>query len=221
MINIAYIDISFLTVSIMRKKAYEMSLDEVLAKADMMKHELTALHYLSGEILMRQLCLKETGIALKDQRFILNEHGKPALEGAKAWHFNKSHSAQRVVVVTSSSPVGVDVEKISDARMNIADRYYSEEEISMLKACDKEKRDQLFYQLWTAREAYLKFLGTGISYGLENFRIQKHENGTFSVIDPCETNSKLTLFSLPGLYQVAVCGADDQGCMIIPQTPLT
>lgn len=215
MINIYYQDISALDVPTMRMKALELGLKDVVEKAGRMGHKLTALHYLCGELLMRKVCEEETGIAPADQRFSYNEHGKPSLLDNDSWHYNKSHSGQYVVVATSPSPVGVDVEKISDSRMNVADRYFSTDEITLLHALDKEHQDQLFYQFWTSREAYLKFLGTGISYGLENFRIKKHYNGTFTVIDPKGPDCQLTLNPLPGLYQLAVCGAENEVTRLI------
>jgi 4'-phosphopantetheinyl transferase len=117
----------------------------------------------------------------------------------------------RVVLATSSEPVGVDVEKIRDARMNVASRYFSTEEIQMLDNMPtKAQQDQLFYQLWTAREAYLKFLGTGISYGLSGFSIEKLCSGEFRVSDPNGVSCKLSLYPLKELYQLAVCNHPEE-----------
>ncbi len=210
MITVYYLDISTMNIADVVQHVKRHGLNNVLKKSADMGHELTALHYLTCEMLMRSVCSMETGISFGEQSFLYNEHGKPQFANIDSWYFNKSHSRDRVVVATSDNPVGVDIEKISGARMNVANRYFSAREINMLEASYPEHRDQLFYQLWTAREAYLKYLGTGISYGLEKFRIKKNSNGIFEVNDPRGSNCDLVMIPLSGLYQIAVCGAIDE-----------
>ncbi|MDD3011213.1 MAG: 4'-phosphopantetheinyl transferase superfamily protein, partial [Bacteroidales bacterium] len=92
------------------------------------------------------------------------------------------------------------------ARMHVAIRYFSSTENGLLDAISSpERRDQLFYQLWTSREAYLKFLGQGIAYGLSNLSIVSSGHGDFCVEDPVGLPCELHLTPLPDLYQLAIC----------------
>jgi len=206
MTNLFVLDISKNDKAEMLELARQRGHFEVIEKFHAIGNATSAMHYLSGELLMRDVCKQQTGLEYHEQEFLHNEHGKPMLKNNADWHFNKSHSVNRVVLATSSAPVGVDVEKIRDARMNVASRYFSHDEINMLNNMPtKAQQDQLFYQLWTAREAYLKFLGTGISYGLTKFSIEKLCSGEFRVSDPKGVNCKLTLYPMNELYQLALC----------------
>ncbi|HPE87332.1 MAG: 4'-phosphopantetheinyl transferase superfamily protein [Bacteroidales bacterium] len=206
MINVYYMDIHCVEEHTLLEYAAHQHLDAVIERYHATGNSLTASHYLYSELLMRLLFRHELGISLPDQQFSINIHGKPQPEGVEGWYFNKSHSVDYVVVATGPVPVGVDVEKIRQARMHVAIRYFSSTENGLLDAISSpERRDQLFYQLWTSREAYLKFLGQGIAYGLSNFSIVSSGHGDFCVEDPVGLPCELHLTPLPDLYQLAIC----------------
>jgi len=182
-------------------------LNDVLRRYHSFSNALTARHYLIGEAVMRVLCQQATGIALADQQFTIGAYGKPQLAGSTSWYFNKSHSLDAIVVATGMEDMGVDVEKIRNARMNVASRYFTSKENEWLKETDSpEILDQRFYQIWTAKEAYLKFLGSGISYGLQKFNVIKECAG-FAIDDDNNPSTQLILSPIHDLYQLAVCTA--------------
>jgi 4'-phosphopantetheinyl transferase len=63
--------------------------------------------------------------------------------------------------------VGIDVEQVRPfcEADEIAERFFSREEASKIKA-ETERKPEIFYQLWTRKEAFLKCSGTGIAHGL-------------------------------------------------------
>ena len=91
--------------------------------------------------------------------------GKPYWEGC---HFNLSHSGPYVVLAVGESPVGVDVECCRESRKAgaLAKRYFTPEEMAF--AADSQER---FLRVWTAKEARLKWDGTGLRTPLNSVSV--------------------------------------------------
>lgn len=109
----------------------------------------------------------------KQWRFEKGEHGKPEIINSSIpLRFNLSHTSKQVVcAVTRHCDVGVDVENTERKNqiLDIADRYFSAQEVSDLFALPTEKQPDRFFDYWTLKEAYMKARGEGISLGLGNF----------------------------------------------------
>ncbi len=91
-----------------------------------------------------------------------NEHGKPYIKEFSDFNFNLSHSGSYVVIGYGSSPIGIDVEEIRTDKdlKKVALRYFTKSELSYVEEKDFEDR---FFEIWTGKESYLKYLGTGLS----------------------------------------------------------
>ena len=94
------------------------------------------------------------------------ERGKPCFAGIADIHFSLSHSGSYVVCAFHGEPVGLDLQKHTPCkRERIAGRFFHPDEYVFL-----EKRGFAgFFQVWAAKESYVKFTGTGIT-GAEGFR---------------------------------------------------
>jgi 4'-phosphopantetheinyl transferase len=104
------------------------------------------------------------------------EHGKPRLAArhGEDLSFSISHTSSVVaVLVVRGAEVGVDVERIDrDFRVeSIAQRFFSPAEREALLALEEHRRARRFFQLWTAKEAYLKARGLGLLLPLDGFSI--------------------------------------------------
>lgn len=99
-----------------------------------------------------------------DLEMYYGEKGKPYLKDYP-FYFNLSHSGSYVVCAFSRQEVGVDIQQYKRTDIDrLAERFFSEEEKKALKACHNLKeREQMFYQLWTRKEAYGKLTGEGIA----------------------------------------------------------
>lgn len=118
-------------------------------------------HHVAGQFLLRWALGEE---AYEKADFAKNEHGKPYIVGTPI-HYNISHSGQYVVLVTAYSEVGVDIqEKRSACKESVAKRFFSDKEWKDISKCESEedKKDS-FYYIWCRKEAYGKYLGTGLS----------------------------------------------------------
>ena len=102
-----------------------------------------------------------------DWRFTRNHQGKPAL----AWPalpvtFNLSHSGDVVVCALGwHCELGVDVEQVAprDRLLALARRFFSADEYARLGGLSGAAQREVFYDIWTAREAYFKALGCGLT----------------------------------------------------------
>jgi len=102
--------------------------------------------------------------------------GKPYLANATgargdgaALEFNWSHSGDyALIAVSRRGTVGVDIERLGKnlRAIEIARRFFDAEEADVLAALDPEARDHAFIGLWCAKEAVLKAVGEGLSFGL-------------------------------------------------------
>lgn len=101
-------------------------------------------------------------------------NGKPALAPPfECLEFNLSHSDEfAVVIVSDAGPVGIDLEPWSRAPSLIGceEVFCHPLEIQELPT-DHELRATRLLELWTAKEAILKALGTGLSYPPQQVRI--------------------------------------------------
>lgn len=104
--------------------------------------------------------------------FVANVHGKPALAASSAISFNLSHTKGLVALaVTSRDEIGVDVETVTRrcAALELAARYFSAAENQQLLALPAERQRELFFRLWTLKEAYVKAKGLGLRISLASF----------------------------------------------------
>lgn len=93
--------------------------------------------------------------------FVENKYGKPSLAGLE---FSISHTkGLSILAVSTGSPLGIDIERLEpQANLeNLAQRILSNKEILVFTNLSNSKKLAAFYQFWTAKEAYLKAIGTG------------------------------------------------------------
>ena len=100
-------------------------------------------------------------------------HGKPEINGI---YFNLSHSYDYVVCAVSHRPVGCDIEKTEKIRENIAEHFFTENEVRYLNIFEEKARLDEFYRMWTLKESYMKMTGEGMSLPLKAFDIQIGES---------------------------------------------
>ena len=108
------------------------------------------------------------------------EHGKPYAPDLGGIDFNLSHSGRHALIaVARDQSVGVDLEKQGRQRSvdDIAQRYFPAAEANALRKLPAELRDAAFLRLWTGKEAVLKALGEGLSFGLDRVEFELDGDG--------------------------------------------
>jgi 4'-phosphopantetheinyl transferase len=106
------------------------------------------------------------------------EYGRPALADThdQSLGFNWSHSGSHALIAIGRgvSP-GVDLERLRmrPRALEIAARYFSDDEAAALAALPPSVRPTVFLEMWTAKEAVLKALGRGLAFGLDRLSVAR------------------------------------------------
>ncbi|HLJ80654.1 MAG TPA: 4'-phosphopantetheinyl transferase superfamily protein, partial [Ktedonobacterales bacterium] len=104
-------------------------------------------------------------------------HGKPYLASSTVrlpLQFNVSHSEEcALIALAHDLELGVDIEYMRplDDMDAIARTVFSPHERATLAALDGPRRHEAFYACWARKEAYIKAIGRGLSFPLDNFDV--------------------------------------------------
>ena len=126
-----------------------------------------AAHWLKRLALTRAVPIRDP----MSWRFGHGFHGKPHVLGNDDIHFNLSHCHGLVAcAVRHGAPVGLDVEFTGNkAPPEIVEHYFSEREANWWRAQRNADKDRAFFGLWTAKEAFIKATGRGLSQQFPTF----------------------------------------------------
>lgn len=103
-------------------------------------------------------------LGLAEEDIYLNEYGKPLCKNSKIC-FNLSHGGDYAVLAADSDTVGIDVEKISEKHVSVAEKVFTEEELQWMRAEPLNR----FCTLWTLKESAVKATGRGLGQELSSF----------------------------------------------------
>jgi len=112
-----------------------------------------------------------------DVRFRVAEYGKPELTDGSDFRFNLSHTdGAAALAIVRNRAVGVDIERVrSDIEViELAERFFSAPEVGWLRSQPASEHTASFFACWTAKEAYIKACGTGLSMPLAGFSVVPH-----------------------------------------------
>jgi 4'-phosphopantetheinyl transferase len=126
--------------------------------------------------ILRELLGRYAGRAPSELVFDYGERGKPSLRGAPSQpiQFNVSCSQGLALLAFAiGRSVGIDVELIrpSFAGVEIAERYFAQQEIEELRALPPSLLAEGFFHCWARKEAYVKARGEGLQIPLRSFRV--------------------------------------------------
>ena len=119
-----------------------------------------------GYGLARRLAAEKYGLAPEELQTARGPHGKPFFFGLPGFHFSLSHSGEALALAVHGSPVGVDVERLREPELRVARRFFTADEQAAMRGGGAR-----FYEIWTKKEAYLKYTGEGLSRPLTSFSV--------------------------------------------------
>lgn len=175
------------------------------------KREKDALRSLLADIIVRKIVSDLYNVKIKDIKYHYNSYGKPFLAMDVDFSFNISHSGNWVVVAIGySQQIGIDIEEIHPIELDIAERFFSNDEYKSIMCQEKDERLGLFYEFWTLKESFIKAIGLGMRIPLNSFTFIKNKQNSYSII---QYYSNLSFFfkqyDLDPSYKVSVCATVD------------
>lgn len=153
---------------------------------------------LAGEILVRKYLSRLYNIPKEEITLAKGLHGKPYALNVKA-HFSISHSGSYTAVAISNEPIGIDIEVLGDFSAIVAHKTFNTDERNYVAGNSpfrkKSEMEKAFFEIWTAKEAYLKFTGEGLSGGINSLSFE----GDYNKIYPKIKSIDLVYdYSVPG-----------------------
>lgn len=124
---------------------------------------------LAAETLVQRLLEEHYGVT--DAKLHCKDNGQPYLTGCNLY-VSISHCEGKIACAISCDPVGIDIERIRPVNLKLCRHVcVPEEKAYVLGKCreyeDRECQDpevlRRFFEVWTAKEAYFKKCGTGIT----------------------------------------------------------
>ncbi|MFA6945122.1 MAG: 4'-phosphopantetheinyl transferase superfamily protein [Pedobacter sp.] len=132
-------------------------------KASRFLHNKDRDSYTSRRAALRILLSRYLDIPAPEIEFITGVNKKPEIKAQlSSIQFNLSHSGDQILIAISDKAVGVDIERI-DPDFNFSDilkHSFSEQEIEYME--QKGNRRELFFKLWTRKEALTKASSKGL-----------------------------------------------------------
>ena len=145
-----------------------LSNDEIL-KASRFLHPKDRDSFISRRTALRILLSRYTDIPASEIEFIAGKNKKPELRSeSNKIRFNVSHSGELILIAISDTEIGIDIERIETGfnYSDIAKHSFSEQEISRIEQA-ADSRD-LFFKLWTRKEALAKASSKGLDDDLKD-----------------------------------------------------
>lgn len=148
-----------------------------LHRADRFVSEHDTAHFKQRRAFRRYCAATALGASrpLSQIDFSETENGRPYVaESPELWFSFSSCRTGFLAAWSSTHGVGVDLE---DQTRNldvveVARKFFSDAEASVIENVGDSKRLQVFYQFWSLKEAALKSIGEGLPFGLDAFEFE-------------------------------------------------
>jgi phosphopantetheinyl transferase len=108
--------------------------------------------------------------------------------GREALHLSRSIAGGCTALALATQPVGIDVALEDGGPIPFAALSVPERQDLAVCATETERR-RLFLRIWTAKEAYLKALGTGLQRDPASIAVMTNQGGHLRIVDPSAPNA--------------------------------
>lgn len=131
--------------------------------------------------LLEQNLIEKFHFKKEDLKYKYGLRGKPYLETSPLC-FSISHCNNIIVCIISERNVGIDIEEVKKINRFIVSKALTQKEQEELKKVQAElldKKNEYFFRLWTLKEALMKTIGDGLSYGMKNIEFNISRDSLF------------------------------------------
>ena len=133
-----------------------------------------------GAWLLLTKALAEHDIDVSKFEYAVDPSGKPILKKCPI-NFSISHSGKYVAVVISSSKVGIDIQEETTINQLVLTFMSNSDDISYYSS--KENSLDAYFEIWTSKEATLKYRGIGITSSMKEIKIDYDNTYIFNDIN--------------------------------------
>ncbi|MBQ5390650.1 MAG: 4'-phosphopantetheinyl transferase superfamily protein [Clostridia bacterium] len=147
--------------------------EDLLKRIDRMAHMGDRKRTLAGHLLILGAAKELCGVS--DPTILRTPAGKPYFADLPI-KFSLSHSEEKVILAVSDREIGADIERMRPCSLGVAKRFFTakeqvyvfgkapgEADFALPKAEQDSALLNRFYEVWTKKEAYGKFVGSGLA----------------------------------------------------------
>lgn len=159
-------------------------------------------NFINARGILRSLIGKYLEMNPAEISFQYSKFGKPAIADNHPLQFNVSHSQNiALFAFTKRFHVGVDIECVNPniEIKDIATKFFSTNEVSNLLALPEDQQPLGFFNCWTRKEAFIKAIGEGLSFPLNQFEVSLEPDKPAKLLAThwdANAVSKWTLYSM-------------------------
>ncbi|MGI5962753.1 MAG: 4'-phosphopantetheinyl transferase family protein [Lawsonibacter sp.] len=149
--------------------------------------------------LLRQAAQRYSGLpSISFSHVGTNPWGKPFFPDAPNLHFSISHSGTWWVCGFADAPLGLDIQlhQTSFDLKKLAQRFFHPLEVHWLT----QRNSQSFFDLWCAKESWVKFTGRGFFLDPSEFSVVSPQG-----IFPTSPQGQMRLLSFSAGYSACLC----------------
>ena len=180
--------------------------------------------FIAGRGMLRSLLGHYLNVAPDQVEFDYLPQGKPILgqkHSFSSLQFNISHSHDLALyaISTNNQHVGIDLELIRplSQMLSLARRFFTEQEFADLVSFPSHQQEKIFFQIWTAKEAYLKATGEGLK-GLQNIELSMTQNSQQFEVRKTKVTVSLYSFTPTDHYLATVATVENDESQITPES---
>ena len=185
------------------------------ARASRLRFPGDADRFVIGRGVLRLLLAERLGVPPGQVTFAYSANGKPSVPGLE---FNVAHSGEVILIATHRCPIGIDVECV-DRVIDVAGMgpiCFTPRERAL--ATDRDG----FLRLWTRKEAWLKAVGTGLSFPLRGIDVTDAAAPKLAPEARVEGAVPSRIVDLPARGYVAACALTEADARVhlwnLPET---
>lgn len=179
--------------------------DEERRRAERFVFDRDRRRYVAAHTAVRVMLGRYLEMNPLDVRFVADRRGKPRLANASSdLRFNLSHSEERALLaVALGREVGADIEYMRSVpdMFGVAEEVFSPLERACLQEASSEQRPDVFFRVWTRKESFIKALGDGMHFPLNEFDVSAEPSAPELLLAcraaPSEVG-RWTMLDLPG-----------------------
>jgi 4'-phosphopantetheinyl transferase len=153
--------------------------DEERARQGRYQFASLSCRFAARRVFLRRVLARYLEIAPEQIRLRFGQKGKPFLDHSTDLEFSLAHTqSTTAIAVARERKVGIDLETLcTDVDFElIAKAYFSTAEAEIVCSGGPQLAD-IFFRCWTAKESFLKAIGTGLTVPLISFEVRTEPEG--------------------------------------------